>query len=268
MTATTKTDPGDSEVFKDLGHLSAAVAHHVINAFSAIVSNAEMIRSRSTAGDAPGAQRGAPAVSIVETALDASQVARRLIDWTRRLTAIEIHRPGGEPPLVDINQLIGDFVESRRTRFGPRVEWQLTLEPLPAIVGDPVQLTGMLDHLVKNAVQAMPAGSGVVSIHTQVDQRRWLVIEIGDTGSGMSPETLKRATEPFFSTKSGHEGIGLTVAQAIWRRHRGAVSIESTSGQGTVIRLAIGPLSIGDSTDLTLPPHSDTELTGAQSDGA
>jgi signal transduction histidine kinase len=264
MTATTKTDPNDSEVIKDLGHLSAAVAHHVINAFSAIVSNAEMIRSRSTAGDVLGTDLSVTAVSIVETALDASQVARRLIDWTRRLTAVETQKPGCEPPSVDVNQLIREFVECRKSRNELQVNWQLKLGPVPAIVGDAVQLTGMLDHLVNNAVQALPAGSGVVSIRTQLDPRRWLVIEIADTGTGMSPETLKRATEPFFSTKSGHEGIGLTVAQAIWRRHRGAVSIESTQGQGTTIRLAVGPLPSADSQDSTTPARSEPDVAGAR----
>ena len=55
----------------------------------------------------------------------------------------------------------------------------------------------------------------------------------------MTNEVLKRATEPFFTTKSGRSGIGLTVAHGIWRRHRGALSIESQPGEGTVIRLAV-----------------------------
>ena len=49
-------------------------------------------------------------------------------------------------------------------------------------------------------------------------------------------------TEPFFSTKPDHDGIGLTIAQGIWRRHRGALSIDSRPGQGTTIRLSIGPI--------------------------
>jgi signal transduction histidine kinase len=111
----------------------------------------------------------------------------------------------------------------------------------------------MFDHLIRNACEALPEGSGRVSFTTLVDRRNWLVIEVGDSGCGMSPETLKRATEPFFSTKAGHDGVGLTIAQAIWRRHRGAVSIESTPGQGTIIRLAVGPLPSADRVDSPLP---------------
>ncbi len=64
-------------------------------------------------------------------------------------------------------------------------------------------------------------------------------MEIRDTGCGMTQEVLKRATEPFFTTKSGRSGVGLTAAHGIWRRHRGALSIESQPGEGTMIRLAV-----------------------------
>ncbi|MHB1560714.1 MAG: ATP-binding protein, partial [Isosphaeraceae bacterium] len=59
------------------------------------------------------------------------------------------------------------------------------------------------------------------------------------SGSGMMPEVLKRATEPFFTTKPGRSGVGLTAAHGIWRRHRGAFSIESQPGAGTMIRLSV-----------------------------
>ncbi len=101
MIGATKMQPDDSESFNDLGHLSAAVGHHVINAFSAVVSNAEMIRSRCTLGGANQTEFQALATSIVEASLGASQVARHLIDWTRRLTAIETQPPGSAPQWVE-----------------------------------------------------------------------------------------------------------------------------------------------------------------------
>jgi signal transduction histidine kinase len=57
----------------------------------------------------------------------------------------------------------------------------------------------------------------------------------------MSQEVQRRAGEPFFTTKDGHAGVGLTIAQLIWRRHRGAFSIESSPGGGTRVRLSILP---------------------------
>ncbi len=260
MTGATKTQRDDSETFNDLGHLSAAVGHHVINAFSAVVSNAEMIRSRSTLGGANQTEFQVLATSIVEAALSASQVARHLIDWTRKLTAIEPQLPGSPPPWVDINRLIQEVVDFERANNPAKVEWVLDLGPVPPIIGDCFQLRSMFDHLIRYACEALPKGSDRVSFTTLVDHRNWLVIEVGDSGCGMSPETLKRATEPFFSTKSGHAGVGLTIAQAIWRRHRGAVSIESTLGQGTIIRLAVGPISSLGHADAASPSRQEPGL--------
>jgi two-component system NtrC family sensor kinase len=246
MTGANKTDPDSCQLSNELGHLSAAVGHHIINAFSAVVSNAEMIRSRCALGAAVQKEFAVLANSIVEGALDASQVARRLIDWTRRFTAIETQEPGSPPRSVDINTVIQTVVDQKRAQSAGEIEWVLNLGAVPSIVGDAAQLQMMFDHLIRNAREALPGGSGRVSFTTVVDARNWLVIEVSDSGSGMSPETLKRASEPFFTTKSGHDGVGLTIAQAVWRRHRGAVSIESTPGEGTTIRLAVGPLAAAD----------------------
>jgi signal transduction histidine kinase len=115
----------------------------------------------------------------------------------------------------------------------------------------------MFLNLLDNACESLAEGAGTISVATYIDPRQWLVVAISDTGPGMTADVLKRATEPFFTTKSDHHGIGLTVAQGIWRRHRGALSIDSRPGQGTTIRLSFGPLA---STKVTNPP-----ATGASS---
>ncbi len=263
MNAATKSQTDECESSIGLGHLSAAVGHHIINAFSAVVSNAEMIRSRSALGGASQKDYDGLATSIVETALDASQVARRLIDWTRRFTAVESQVPGSTPSIIDVNRIIQAVVEFERVNRSQEVEWRLELGSVPPITGDAAQLRSMFEHLIQNAHEAMPAGSRRISFTTLFDARNWLVIEVGDSGCGMSPETLKRASEPFFTTKSGHDGVGLTIAQAIWRRHRGAVSIESTPGQGTTIRLAVGPLAGTNRGDARAEPRQERGIPAA-----
>ncbi len=100
----------------------------------------------------------------------------------------------------------------------------------------------MLDLLVTNALEAM-AGSvdKSISFSTSVDHRGWVMLEIRDSGRGMEPEVLERAVEPFFSTKSGQLGVGLSIANGIWRRHRGTLSLRSQPGEGTVVRLCVEP---------------------------
>ncbi len=258
-----KGEAAENDRLTDLGHLSASVGHHVINGFSAVVSNAELIRSRA-AGPIDPSELDALGRSMIETALDASQVARRLIDWARRITAVDSGQPGREPATVDLNQLIEEMIESEKSTGHTGVDWVLDLAPIPSIRGDAAQLRSMFGYLVQNACEALASGSGTVAFSTLCDPGSWVVIAIRDSGGGMTPEVLRRATEPFFSTKPGHSGIGLTIAQGIWRRHGGAFSIDSRPGQGTTIRLSIGQFPPPRQVDPRAPalqPAEDSELS-------
>jgi two-component system, NtrC family, sensor kinase len=241
VTGGNASEADDNDRLKDLAQLSAAVGHFLINAFSAVVSNAEQMRSRAR-GPLDASQIEALGSSIVKTAIDASKVARRLIDCTRHPGTVESDDHGSAlSRRVDINQLIREMTESTKIIANTGIDRVVNLSPIPSIAGDAGRLRSMLRHLLQNAIESMDGKPGILSIATQTDARGWAIIEIGDTGCGMSPEVLKQATEPFFSTKPDHAGIGLTIAQAIWRRHRGSLSIDSPPGQGTTIRLTFGP---------------------------
>jgi len=239
MSGATGDGHDDAERLKELGHLSAAVGHNVINAFSAMVSNAELIRSHAKDPNCDLAEVAALGAAIIENALSASHVPRRLIDMTRRVTSPGFDQVGDPPALIDLNQLIRDTVEAQSRESGSSVEWCLKLNPIPMIRGNAPQLRSLLGYLIQNARQAMPNGVGTITFTTSVDTQNWVVVEVQDTGCGMSSEVLRRATEPFFTTRRDRTGTGLTVAHGIWRRHRGALSIESQPGVGTTIRLAV-----------------------------
>jgi two-component system, NtrC family, sensor kinase len=229
----------EAERLKELGHLSAAVGHHVINAFSAVVSNAELIRSHAKSPNCNLNELAALGGAIIENALSASHVPRRLIDWTRRFTSPGFDQTADPAVLIDLNERIRETVELHGGPNANGVEWVLNLNPIPMIRGSASQIRSLLAYLIQNAREAMPRGAGTITFSTSVDQRNWVVMEIRDSGCGMTQEVLKRATEPFFTTKSGRSGVGLTAAHGIWRRHRGALSIESQPGEGTMIRLAV-----------------------------
>ena len=217
-----------------MGHLASGVGHHVINAFSAIVSNAELLRIKLAAGASP-IDPVAIADMIIDTALEASTVARRLIDFTRPLTTIGQER-------VELDRLVADFVEARRGEDAGGMAWTTHLDPVPPIRGQAGHLESMLDLLVANAREAMESSlEKAISFSTTLDSRGWVMLEVRDTGRGMGPEILEQAVEPFFSTKSGHLGVGLSIANGIWRRHRGTLSLKSQPGEGTTLRLCVEP---------------------------
>jgi two-component system, NtrC family, sensor kinase len=232
----------DAKKLSELGYLCSAVSHHVINSFSSIVSNAEFIRTQG-GGVTDSAELETSGTAIIETALDASKVGRKLIDWARRAAAVESGQAGPESPVVDLNQLVREKLDSEMSVASDQVDWVLNLGSIPTIPGNSGGLGAMLGYLLQNAREALPGGAGTIEISSYIDPRYWLVLAIRDTGCGMSADILRRANEPFFSTKPDRDGVGLTIAQGIWRRHRGSLSIDSRPGLGTTIRLSIGPIS-------------------------
>ncbi|MGE5754122.1 MAG: sensor histidine kinase [Planctomycetaceae bacterium] len=231
--------PEAVERLNNLGHLSSAVGHHVINAFSAIVSNVELLRLKPPL---PAAiDPAALADTIIHTALDAATVARRLIDYARPVTSIEPEHALPGTGAVELDRLVGQVVADERRDGSPEVVWETDLAPIPPIRGHATQLRAMLGHLIANAYESMPERKGTIRLTTGTDTRGWVVLELRDSGRGMEGEILQRAIEPFFSTKSGHLGIGLSIANGIWRRHRGTLSILSRPGEGTALRLCVEP---------------------------
>lgn len=215
-----------------LGQLASGVSHHVINAFATVVSNAEILRL--TVGTTDPADPIATAEIIIRTSVEASGVARRLIDYSRSATTIG-------PGLVALDRLAAEVVAAERAVGRPNIAWDAEIEPVPAIKGDELQIRELLGHLIANAVEAMPAHGGRITLTTGRDPRGWVVVEVHDTGLGVPRESPERVVEPFFTTKPNHLGIGLSVANGIWRRHRGTMSITPRAGGGTTVRLSIEP---------------------------
>lgn len=229
------------EQLNALGQLAAGVGHHVINAFSAVVSNAEILRLIPTSPKP--IDPAAIAEIIIRTAVEASGVARRLIDYSRTATAI------GEAQ-VELEKLVPGVVEFERLRSPSGIDWSVEASPVPLVPGNPVQLAAMLGHVLANAREALPSSGGSIKVVTGRDERGWGFVEVRDTGRGMSQQEVERAVEPFFTTKAGHLGVGLSIANGIWRRHKGTLSIRSQLGEGTRVRLGIepprtGPCSLG-----------------------
>jgi signal transduction histidine kinase len=222
-----------------LGHLSSAVGHHVINAFSTIVSQGEILRSLTGPWEQEPGEFHDRIEAIIQTALDASVLTRRLIEISHGLTTVEVGRSVGPPEEVQLDRLAAAVIEETREKMQGELSLVLNLAPTPPIRGRAGPLRLMLESLLQNAWESLPRNAGTISISTVVDDRNWILLEIRDSGVGMSEEVLEHAVEPFFSTKPEHLGIGLTVAKGIWRRHRGTLMIDSQPGQGTAVRLSV-----------------------------
>jgi CheY-like chemotaxis protein len=166
-------------------------------------------------------------------ALDAANVVRRLREFYRQREEAEVFHP------VDLNALVEEVVMLTQPRWkdqalasGVTVHVETHLERVPAVVGNASELREVATNLIFNAVDAMPEG-GTLTLRTRPDGDH-VVLEVRDTGIGMSDEVRQRCIEPFFSTKGeGGTGLGLAMVYGIIQRHGGTIAIESEVGTGT-----------------------------------
>jgi signal transduction histidine kinase/DNA-binding response OmpR family regulator len=211
-----------------VGQLTGGVAHDFNNLLTVVLGNID-IMARKPEDD----ERRARRIDAVRHA------AERGRDLTRQLLAFS-RRQHLSPVSLDVNALIQAFSPLMRQAVGEAITFDLLLsdETLCAHV-DPTQLETGLLNLAVNARDAMPEG-GQLTIATHRDQTH-VIIEVRDTGVGMSPEVRDRVFEPFFTTKEVGKGSGLGLSQVYGfvRQSEGEVQLHSTEGQGTTFTLRL-----------------------------
>ncbi len=142
---------------------------------------------------------------------------------------------------VNINQTIEDSIKLLGTQEHPEIMFIKKYEDLPLIECCPQDINQSVYNVLKNAVDAIE-NSGQITICTLYDRTYDMIaINISDNGPGMSAETLKRAFNPFFTTKpiGKGTGLGLSIAEVVIKRHGGNITIKSESGQGTVVTITL-----------------------------
>jgi signal transduction histidine kinase len=121
---------------------------------------------------------------------------------------------------------------------------------LPPVQLDPKQLRQALLNILKNSLEAMPAG-GSLTVGTEA-KNGWVEIRIADTGRGIPEEELDLVFTPFFSTKHGGTGLGLPITSHIIEEHHGAVDLESVVDAGTAFTIRL-PACGSEGADRSLP---------------
>jgi PAS domain S-box-containing protein len=225
-----------------MGQLAASIVHEVNQPLAATVANA---------GAALRWLRGQPPdLEEVRQAIDRIiSDGKRAGDVLGRIRAI-IKKVPPRHDLLDINETILEVIELTR---GELLRNQVSLQTelakgLPLIPGDRVQLQQVILNLVINAVEAMSdAGEGPrdLLISTAEDKSNGVLVAVRDSGPGLSPEVLERLFDPFYTTKSGGMGMGLSICRSIIEAHGGRVWASANVMQGATLRF-------------TLPKHPDS----------
>jgi signal transduction histidine kinase len=141
---------------------------------------------------------------------------------------------------LDVNEALRNIIRLFEPQFNvvgkPAIaaEYFLT-EPLPEIDADAVLLHRAFQNLVLNAVDAMPTG-GTLTLRT-FERGVNVLIEITDSGAGLTPEECARLFTPYYTTKQQGTGLGLAIVQSIVTDHNGTISVSSEEGHGTTFRI-------------------------------
>ncbi|MDE3156579.1 MAG: GAF domain-containing protein [Acidobacteriota bacterium] len=224
-----------SEKMASIGLLAAGVAHEVNTPLTGISSFTQMLLK----GADPSDPRTRVLEKIERQTFRAAKIVNGLLNLSRPTGA-----GGNDFGPVDVHEVIADVLSllEHQLEVG-NIKVRRELVASPAVVrAIEHQLQQVFLNLFMNARDAMPKG-GWLSVSTHVDGTR-LVIEIGDTGSGIPAEHLARIYDPFFSTKAIGQGtgLGLSITYGIVREHEGTIQCDSVVGQGTRFALTL-PLS-------------------------
>ena len=215
-----------------IGQITGGVAHDFNNLLMAVLANLDLLRNR--------VRQDAQAQPLLEGAI---QAARRGAALTQRLLAFTRQQELEVKP-TDLSQLVRGMLELVERSVGDGIDIALQLAPgLPVALVDANQIELALLNLAVNARDAMPMG-GVLNIGLDLARPRpedelaagdYLRLSVTDTGTGMDAATLKRAVDPFFSTKEPGKGtgLGLSMVHGLARQLLGELRLASTPGQGT-----------------------------------
>jgi PAS domain S-box-containing protein len=234
---------------ESIGVLAGGIAHDFNNLLHVVLGNADIALNNLM----PGSAAREPLEEVVRATLRAADLTRQLLAYSGKGAFVVRH--------LDLSTEVREMATLLRTSISKQATLAWELDPrLPAVSADPTQIRQIVMNLITNASDALGEAGGTITLRTgltrieDLDQQKFgaplqdeepvehaegpmVYLEIGDNGSGMSPDTLSRIFDPFFSTKFAGRGLGLAAVMGIVRGHHGLIRIRTGPGEGTTFRV-------------------------------
>ncbi len=218
----------------EIGMLAAGIAHEIHNPLASVRLAVQSL-SRSMKEDSLRQGEMEESLALVDGEID------RCIEVTRRLLMLCRH-PNEILQSTEVNQAMHDAAMLLSYDAIARgIEQIEELAPeSPVIQADPSELRMVIFNMLQNAHHAMPAG-GKAHLRSRIEGGH-VVIEVADTGVGITAENLARIFQPFYSQRADGvmgTGLGLSIVRSTVSRYDGEIEVESTPGQGTCFRIRL-----------------------------
>jgi signal transduction histidine kinase len=243
-----------NEDLRALGETVGGLAHNFNNSLAAILAYTELMLRES---ESEAARRRL--MVIRDVALEASATVRKLQEFVSRQPQVAFGPVGLPAVIAEALELTAPRWRDEAERKGTVIAVTQDMEALPPVEGNAFELRDALVRLINNAVDAMPRG-GSLAIRAASEASGWVVVEVRDSGIGMSEEMRRRLAEHARGLQSGQ---GLAHVYDIVERHGGSVAIDSEIGKGTTVRLRLHasrfqiiPASEGPAERQTPPEHA------------
>jgi len=234
-----------AQKLESLGVLAGGIAHDFNNILMAVIGHCELAQRRITV-ESPAME------NLRQIKLATSKAA----DLSNQMLAYSGKGRFVVEPL-NLSLIVEEMAQMLAVSCSKKATLRYDLDPdLPCVEADATQLRQILVNLVINASDAIGENSGVIAISSGVmdcdntylqqtwlndnlTEGRYVFIEVADTGCGISPETLPRIFEPFFSTKFTGRGLGMAAVLGIVRGHSGAIKIYTEVGKGSTFKILL-----------------------------
>ena len=221
----------ESERISSILLLAAGVAHELGNPLNSITIHLQLIERQLKKLEESAAR------SKLESSVEVCGAEVSRLDGIIKnfLEAIRPQMP--DLQTVNLNELLEESLQFQASELeyrGIKVEMEADAES-PIVRADKQQVKQVFFNITKNAMEAMKPG-GLIRVKVQSDEDR-VYLRFGDSGSGISQDSLSRVFEPYHTTKKGGTGLGLMIVERIMRGHGGQVGIDSKEGIGTVVTL-------------------------------
>jgi len=230
-----------SQKMQAVGQLAGGVAHDFNNLLTAINGHCDLLLLRHVQGDGDHADL----MQIRQNSNRAASLVRQLLAFSRKQTL--------RPQVLNLYDTLAELANLLNRLLGEKVELKLDIrDDIWSVRVDERQLEQVIVNLVVNARDAMPSG-GVVSLTTRtadlaealerdraiVPPGQYCLIEVRDTGTGISKDKITKVFEPFFTTKKVGEGtgLGLSTAYGIIKQMDGYIFVDSVEGDGSVFTI-------------------------------